>query len=104
MNDGDYGCGKRHTWAVCSKAEGNTAQDLCDMAGNVWERVADFYDERYYGRSARSDPTGPAGGSSGVIRGGGWSGASERYLRAAYRDRINPGDRREFLGFRCARD
>jgi formylglycine-generating enzyme required for sulfatase activity len=34
---------------------------LHDMAGNVGEATADWYDEGYYARSPRKDPTGPSG-------------------------------------------
>lgn len=39
---GDFpGCGEGDSLPVCSKPLGNTAQGLCDMAGNLIERVAD---------------------------------------------------------------
>ena len=37
------------TWPVCPKPKGNTEQDLCDMAGNVWEWVQDSYHESVRG-------------------------------------------------------
>jgi formylglycine-generating enzyme required for sulfatase activity len=40
MNDGGNGCGTDGAMAVCSKPMGNTADGLCDMAGNVYEWVA----------------------------------------------------------------
>lgn len=40
-DQGGRGCGRRTLWPVCSVPKGNTAQGLCDMAGNAWEWTAD---------------------------------------------------------------
>jgi len=102
MNDGGRGCGKGGTWAVCSKPAGNTRQGLCDMAGNVWEWVQDWYDKGYYRRSPRSNPVNNRSASNRVIRGGSWFNTAG-YLRSGYRYGDYPGYDDGGLGFRCAR-
>ena len=103
MNDGSgYGCGRDSTWPVCSKLKGNTTHGLCDMAGNVWEWVQDWYHDSYNGAPtdglAWESPT----GSDRVYRGGSWLSYA-RYVRAADRDNADPRYRRDNLGFRLAR-
>ncbi|MBU1432426.1 formylglycine-generating enzyme family protein [Myxococcota bacterium] len=99
MEDGGDGCGQDQTWSVCSKPQGNTEQGLCDMSGNVWEWVADYYG--IYDSTPR-DRTEHLSGSYRVYRGGGWADRASG-LRAAYRDGDDPSLRYNVLGFRLAR-
>ncbi|MFI5348011.1 MAG: formylglycine-generating enzyme family protein, partial [Elusimicrobiota bacterium] len=69
---------------VCSRPAGNTAQGLCDMAGDDWEWVQDSYHDSYVGAPARGTAWMVAG-SSHVSRGGSVYDAPE-LLRSAYRN------------------
>ena len=71
-----------------------------DMAGNVQEWVADWYDSDYYSSSPHDNPTGPVSGNFKVLRGGSWGGGA-RYVRGAYRYNVSASVRSHFIGFRC---
>lgn len=72
-----------------------------DMAGNVWEWCADWYDRSYYPSAPAENPTGPKDGMERVIRGGSWFQPAF-FLRTTYRNRATPDTRTSELGFRPA--
>jgi formylglycine-generating enzyme required for sulfatase activity len=76
------------------------AWGLYDMHGNVREWCSDWW-KRDYTSTAVSDPTGPATGSSRVIRGGGWLDVAGD-CRSAARDGSAPAYRHGNFGFRLA--
>ena len=95
------GCGAKAK-PVGSLDAGKSPYGAFDMAGNVVEYVADFYEADYYANSPTTDPTGPDSGMRRGGRGGGFKSDAE-YLRASKRDWYDATDSAVSLGFRCAR-
>ena len=92
-----------YTAPVGSFPLGESHYGVLDMAGNVWEWVADWYNARYYKVSEASDPQGPASGTHRVVRGGCWKNGPE-LIRSANRSSENPDQRLNIVGFRVAMD
>jgi len=91
------------TSRVGSYESGKSPYGVYDMAGNVWEWVADWYSEIYYQSSPLSNPFGPDLGQSRVLRGGSWN-RSEYDSRASNRLKYGPDYNNFDIGFRCARE
>lgn len=89
---------------------------LYDMAGNVWEWCADYYNNKYYGTLTKGavNPKGPANSfdpdepyaKKRVIRGGSFL-CNESYCtgyRVSRRMKSTEDSGMEHLGFRCVKD
>ncbi len=77
------------------------AWGLYQMHGNVWEWCQDWYAADYPTESV-VDPQGAESGDYRVLRGGSWIGVG-RDCRSACRDRGDPAERIDRIGFRLAR-
>ena len=98
----NYGGNVGDTTSVGNYEKGASFYGAYDMAGNVWEWVADWYDENYYANSPSSNPLGSDTGEYRALRGGSWLN-NENGLRSATRHRNHPTDTSSNYGFRCSR-
>jgi formylglycine-generating enzyme required for sulfatase activity len=82
INTGDDG------WLTTAPVRSYRPNDLglWQTVGNVWEWCADWFSPRYYARSPRKNPHGPAFGTARVLRGGSYlchDSYCNRYRNAA---------------------
>jgi len=83
--------------------KGKSPYGVYDVAGNVWEWVADWYDPAYYQKSPRRNPKGPETGTHRVLRSSGWQ-VETPMVRIFTRVKSDPLNRNHSTGFRCAAD
>jgi formylglycine-generating enzyme required for sulfatase activity len=80
---------------------GQSPYGVLDMAGNVQEYVADWYDANYYAASPGLNPPGPTTGTDRVARGGS-TGSGAVGIRTSFRNFRDGGEFSD-VGFRCAK-
>ena len=86
--------------------------DFCDPSGAEFNETASAilginnptaaYGLIYPDKPPKYNSIGPLVGSFKVLRGGGWSDSSSWTLRNSYRNRLDPFERYNNTGFRCA--
>jgi eukaryotic-like serine/threonine-protein kinase len=90
----------KDTTKVGSYLAGASPYGTLDMAGNVWEWVADWYGS--YSGTTVINPTGPASGSTRIWRGGSFFHDAWN-TRSVRRHSVDPNLGYNNVGFRCAR-
>ncbi len=97
----DFDDGYPGTAPVASYENGRSHIGAYDMAGNVWEWVADWYAEDAYMVMDTVNPQGPAAGTSKVVRGGSWFDTGN-FTSGLIRFPSPPDNADSTIGFRCA--
>jgi formylglycine-generating enzyme required for sulfatase activity len=99
---GPRGCdGFERSAPVGSFPDGVSLYGALDMAGNIWEWVADLFSEEYYDQSPVNNPIGPSSGDARSFRGGSWINTA-KFIRSTNRGNDSPDLSANGLGFRCA--
>jgi eukaryotic-like serine/threonine-protein kinase len=92
-------CTRKGTWEVGTTADGKSPFGAFDMAGNVWEWVADGWE--VYPTSEVTDPQVPPNAARGILRGGSWD-YSAASAKSTSRLALGRSSAHLSTGFRCA--
>ncbi len=88
---------------IGNRDKGMSPYGVHDLAGNLYEWVADWYDEAVYRPIPTVNPRGPTEGTTKVQRGGSYINSPYR-LRSSFRTKGDPTEHDPNVGFRCAHD
>ena len=88
------------TSSVVTYPDGASPYEILDMAGNVFEWVADWYQPNYYFEAPFDNPMGPEVGEVRSVRGSAFNSVGEQ-IAIATRSHYSPDNTRFDLGFRC---
>jgi formylglycine-generating enzyme required for sulfatase activity len=91
---------EEETTPVREYSLGASPYDVFDMAGNVFEWVADWYEEDYYNQAPFDNPMGPEYGEDRSVRGSTFRSGPEQ-VETSLRYFLEPDEYRNDLGFRC---
>ena len=96
------------TKPVGSYPTGVSPYGCFDMAGNVWEWVADWFDDKYYTYTPSNNPPGPrnimvSGAASKRVFRGGSATFDVRSIPCANRNGADPSSKDGSIGFRLAK-
>ena len=94
--------GVRYTAPVNQFTRDVSPYGVYDLAGNVMEWVADWYNQDSYRLMPIRNPIGVQSGESRVIRGASWNDSVKR-AQTSVRFKMYPEYRDVTIGFRCAR-
>ena len=88
------------TSSVIAYPTGASPYEVFDMAGNVFEWVADWYKPGYYTEAPVENPMGPEVGEVRSVRGSAFNSGPDQ-IASAIRYFLGPDEYRIDLGFRC---
>ena len=99
----DWGCGTNSTATGGSYSASNSPYDCSDMLGNLYEWVADAWNEDHTGAPADGSSRGTPD-SEGIRKGGSFMQSDITQFRISYRASLSTEDIYNSMGFRCAMD